>query len=123
MTSPTTIRPFAAAGLCLLVALVLLASTGVVNANDSDTCAIDCLHDTECVRGEANFTWHPAKADSGEPFDFHKEISRDGWHCGCPPGLTGLRCGRKYESCNDGTHVCYNGGQWYVSCCVLIALV
>lgn len=113
----TTIRSIA-----LLLALFATIST-LSFAQDSDAettaaliaaagdCGIDCLHDTKCVQGEANFTWHPARPDTGESFDFSKEISRHGYHCGCPPGLTGLRCGRKYESCNDGTHTCFNGGQ------------
>ena len=91
-----------------LLPLLLLPTRSIAS---SEVCTIDCLHDTSCVKGKANFTWHPLKDDTGEEFDFHKEIERDGWHCACPPGLTGLRCGRKYESCNDGEHVCYNGGK------------
>lgn len=93
------------------LALLLVLASPLSTTASSEECSIECLHDTQCVRGKANFTWHPLRDDTGTEFDFHKEIERDGWHCGCPPGLTGLRCGRKYESCNDGTHVCYNGGQ------------
>jgi len=102
----------------LLSVAVLAAMSSLVSAQDDNNsssiipCDLDCLHDTQCVRGDANFTWHPARPDTGEKFDFTKEISRHGWHCGCPPGFTGIRCGRKYESCNDGTHTCFNGGQW-----------
>ena len=109
MITQTTIRSFA-----FFLLLELATLRGSSAANSTAECSIDCLHDTQCVKGDANFTWHPARPDTGEAFDFSKEISRDGYHCGCPPGLTGLRCGRKYESCNDGTHVCYNGGQWCV---------
>lgn len=94
----------------LLLTTVLALLSVAANAEQKN-CTIDCLHDTKCVKGQANFTWHPLRDDTGEDFDFHKEIERDGYHCSCPPGLTGLRCGRKYESCNDGEHVCYNGGQ------------
>jgi len=93
-----------------LGALLLLLAPLAAIGND-DECGIPCLHDTTCVKGKANFTWHPLRDDTGVEFDFHKEIERNGFHCGCPPGLTGLRCGRKYESCSDGDHVCYNGGQ------------
>lgn len=94
----------------LLLIFLSLSSLTHISANEKN-CTIQCLHDTKCVKGDANFTWHPTRPDNNEPFDFSKEISRDGWHCGCPHGLTGLRCGRKYESCDDGKHVCYNGGQ------------
>lgn len=99
----------------LLLALLPAAALLQAATGSEDVCTIDCLHGTKCVKGDANFTWHPLKSDNGQPFDFHKEISRDGWHCGCPEGLTGLRCGRKYESCNDGEHVCYNGGTILLS--------
>jgi len=48
--------------------------------------------------------------------DVHKEIQRNGMHCACEKGWTGLRCATPYESCiysgiNDTGLTCYNGGK------------
>lgn len=101
----------------LLVALAqpkaLLADDAHDDGDGENECPgtdLVCLHNTTCIEGDANFTWHPARPGVGDKFDFSKETSRHGFHCDCPLGLTGLRCGRTYESCNDGDHTCFNGG-------------
>ena len=48
--------------------------------NGVDECTIDCLHGTKCVKGKANFTWHPLRPGLGDEFDFSTEIERDGYH-------------------------------------------
>lgn len=74
-------------------------------------CTLDCLNGSVCVKGNQSLVGHATQPSTGLALTFHEELHRDGWHCDCPPGLTGLLCGETYENCNDGEHVCYNGGS------------
>eukprot|EP00543_Licmophora_paradoxa_P000281 CAMPEP_0202455188 /NCGR_PEP_ID=MMETSP1360-20130828/12780_1 /ASSEMBLY_ACC=CAM_ASM_000848 /TAXON_ID=515479 /ORGANISM="Licmophora paradoxa, Strain CCMP2313" /LENGTH=602 /DNA_ID=CAMNT_0049074709 /DNA_START=80 /DNA_END=1888 /DNA_ORIENTATION=+ len=73
-------------------------------------CPFDCFNNSTCAEGNAEFSDHPLK-QNGDALDIHGEVTRDGKHCSCLPGFTGLRCGRKYESCSDKDHKCYHGGK------------
>lgn len=94
-----------------LNAFIVLAAAALatVAATDSTDCNLECKNDTPCVEGPADFSDHPTLTN-GDTFSFHQETERDGMHCSCPHGWTGLLCDRKYESC-DGTHTCYHGGR------------
>ena len=92
-----------------LIALILTVAA-VGPAVSQLTCPFECFNNSTCAASNADFSNHPT-TPGGQPFDFHKELSRDGKHCSCPPGWTGLRCARPYESCNDDMHTCYHGGQ------------
>lgn len=72
-------------------------------------CPFECFHNSTCAAGKADFSDH--SDNGGAPLSFHVEVSREGKHCACPPGFTGLRCGREFHTCNDGQHKCYNGGK------------
>ena len=86
----------------------------VDNVDDNiPACSLQCLHGTECVRGNVSSSGQPHDPITGEVY-FHNETSRDGWHCHCPIGLTGIRCGREFTSCHDSpnsTMGCYHGGE------------
>jgi len=74
-------------------------------------CGFECYNNSTCAESDADFSDHPTKVN-GDPLDIHVETNRDGMHCKCPPGFTGLRCARTYLSClNDESHKCYHGGQ------------
>lgn len=89
--------------------LLLCLSIPLVRAQGD--CDLDCYFNTTCVEGAASFSGHPTDGD-GQPLDFHSDtISPNGYSCDCPEGLTGLECDRKYKSCDDGKHQCYNGGE------------
>ena len=86
----------------------------VDNVDDNiPACSLQCLHGTECVRGNVSSSGQPHDPITGEVY-FHNETSRDGWHCHCPIGLTGIRCGREFTSCHDSSNStmgCYHGGD------------
>jgi Notch 1 len=73
-------------------------------------CNLNCFHGASCEAGVASFHLHPTKSN-GKALDMHIETSRNGYHCNCPPGYTGLLCGIKYIDCEDSNHMCYNGGK------------
>lgn len=89
-----------------------------------------CHNNGRIVQGRADFSAFPTEED-GSPLSFLQESNRQGFHCVCPEGFTGLRCGRPYEFCgskfssnnnrsngNGGInskhtslHVCFNHGK------------
>jgi hypothetical protein len=79
--------------------------------SSSSECPLDCDFGTECIRGDMDTTDHMVQPLDGTPLQIHQYLNQNGWHCDCPPGLTGLRCGTVFQSCNDGAHMCYNEGQ------------
>ena len=90
--------------------LLLFAAIVSIRADDGDLfCPFPCFHGSQCAWGAADFSDHPHP--NGEPLDIHVEDSRLGKHCECTEGFTGLRCAKKYKSCNDGQHFCYHGGE------------
>eukprot|EP00543_Licmophora_paradoxa_P004740 CAMPEP_0202454642 /NCGR_PEP_ID=MMETSP1360-20130828/12321_1 /ASSEMBLY_ACC=CAM_ASM_000848 /TAXON_ID=515479 /ORGANISM="Licmophora paradoxa, Strain CCMP2313" /LENGTH=106 /DNA_ID=CAMNT_0049074001 /DNA_START=116 /DNA_END=433 /DNA_ORIENTATION=- len=76
---------------------------------DDSQCTLQCMNDSICMKGTTDFSDHPTK--DGVPLEFHVNGDKDGYHCSCPHGFTGLKCGRKYANCNDGVHKCYHGGK------------
>ena len=76
--------------LCVLPALVM--------AQEQGECPLTCLHGTSCIRDSINLGGVPYDALTGEHF-FHNQTDSSGWICDCPPGLTGMRCGREFQSC------------------------
>merc|ERR1712232_168610 len=86
------------------------SSNGIKSSNNSLECPIVCLHGSKCTRGNADFHFHP-HYENGEPFPFHVETNRNGFYCECALGLTGINCGRKFETCGSTGHVCYHGGR------------
>lgn len=89
----------------LVSTLALIVGTTSVSAQ----CTLQCNSASVCGAGDADFSEHP-KDINGVPFEFHKETNKDGFHCACPGGLTGLRCNRQYTKCENG-HYCYHGGK------------
>lgn len=86
-----------------------LALVIVSGSAQEDTCPLTCHPGSVCVIGDADFS--PQPKDSNDiPFEFHKETNKGGWHCDCPEGLTGLRCNRQYQKC-ENDHYCYHGGK------------
>ena len=90
--------------------LLLLLACVAAGSNMSPTCGLDCFHNGYCEAGAADFSAHPTLSN-GTSLSFLIETKRDGYHCNCRPGYTGLLCGVKYDDCTDSDHMCYNGGQ------------
>lgn len=68
----------------------------------TDECPLECQNGTHCIVGEVD--------TAGLPFDpvteeilLHPNLHEDGWKCDCPLGLAGLRCDRKFISCDKGS--------------------
>ena len=61
-------------------------------------CPLECDFGTECVRGDQDTSEHMVQPLDGTPLTIHQYLNEDGWHCDCPHGLTGLRCGTVFES-------------------------
>ena len=86
-------------------------------------CPLDCKYNGICTQGDADYsqfddpnfssmtTTTTAAAETGHPMPFLRDANMGGYHCDCPPGRTGLLCDRQYESCGDGQHYCFHGGQ------------
>jgi hypothetical protein len=92
------------------VALFLAFLPAFAVAQTTGDCDLVCLFNTSCVPGEADFSDHPSI--DGQPLDIHTDtISDNGYHCACPDGLTGLKCGLTYIGCQNSDHQCYNGGE------------
>mmetsp|Transcript_9023 Transcript_9023/g.26947 ORF Transcript_9023/g.26947 Transcript_9023/m.26947 type:complete len:1468 (-) Transcript_9023:215-4618(-) len=69
---------------------------------DSD-CDLKCDNSGVCQKGPADYgIISPKKHDYSSPIPF-LEIDSDnqGQHCWCPPGLTGIDCGHKYQVCDS----------------------
>ena len=96
------------------IALLLAFLPAFIAAQITGDCDLKCYFNTSCVAGSADFSNHTASIPEidGQPVDIHAEtISPNGYHCDCPDGLTGLRCGRTYIGCENSDHECYNGGE------------
>jgi hypothetical protein len=79
------------------VALLLVLLPAFIASQTTGDCDLNCYFNTSCVAGSADFGNHSASISEidGQPLDIHAEtISPNGYHCDCPDGLTGLRCGR-----------------------------
>mmetsp|Transcript_11103 Transcript_11103/g.31962 ORF Transcript_11103/g.31962 Transcript_11103/m.31962 type:complete len:343 (-) Transcript_11103:34-1062(-) len=87
-------------------------SSGGGSNNGGGSCPsdLDCHPGSTCKQGDSDFSDHPTDIN-GVPFIFHKVTNKEGWHCECPAGLTGLRCNRPFERCAGTDHVCYHGGK------------
>jgi hypothetical protein len=85
--------------------LLLLLATAVpvvmvAGTNLTRNCpTFECFNNSTCANLSANFT--KFLTTEGGILDIHKEIQRNGRHCACEEGWTGLRCATKYESCVD----------------------
>lgn len=70
----------------------------------NNICDLGCPRNAPCRFGKADF--------SGRKDFLKTETDRNGMHCDCPIGWTGILCDKKYESCtNQNGHECYNGGE------------
>ncbi len=87
----------------------LLLIAAFIAGISSQECSINCHPGASCVPGDADFSEHPTDIN-GVPFSFLQELSKDGWHCNCTSGMTGIRCNRPYQDCGNG-HFCYHGGK------------
>ena len=80
-------------------------------------CPLDCKYNGICTQGDADFSQFDPATDTStttagqHPMPFLRDANMGGYHCDCPPGRTGLLCDRQYESCGDGQHYCFHGGQ------------
>jgi hypothetical protein len=82
--------------------------------------SIRCLNGGWIAEGLADYSMFPTE-DDGTPLLFLQELHRQGFHCECPEGFTGLLCSRPYEFCGGSTsssnhesatkHVCFNHGK------------
>jgi len=84
------------------------------NLTQNNCPTFECFNNSTCANLSANFT--KFLTTEGGILDIHKEIQRNGRHCACEEGWTGLRCATKYESCVDSVTEdtglkCYNGGK------------
>ena len=110
----------------LAVASLAMASSGgilVVHAQSNfggalvvdPACPLDCKYNGICTQGDADFGQFDDQSTSmttaGHAMPFLRDANMGGYHCDCPPGRTGLLCDREYESCGDGKHYCFHGGQ------------
>ena len=93
---------------CLVSVLAALTRRTMAQSGGCPTFA--CYNGASCAQGSADYSNHPLDIN-GLPFYFHRETSRDGQHCACLPGWTGLRCERRFEFCYPFQHTCYNGGS------------
>lgn len=109
----------AAASLVLASVRVHAQSTfgGAVVTVDP-ACPLDCKYNGICTQGDADFDQFDVDSSSstsmttaGHAMPFLRDANMGGYHCDCPPGRTGLLCDREYESCGDGKHYCFHGGQ------------
>lgn len=92
---------------------LLLYSTTIVvsnSQNDGNTCPLKCRNGSECKPGDASFEGHPTDVNGNE-LEHHTVTNVQNHHCECPIGYTGVDCSVVYESCADGSHVCYNQGS------------
>jgi hypothetical protein len=81
------------------------------DGNTVSTCPLQCQYETTCVQGDLNVSGLPIDPVTGEAY-LHPETNAGGWICDCPPDLTGIRCGRKFASCNSlESQGCYHGGE------------
>jgi hypothetical protein len=64
-----------------------------------DTCPLKCANGTRCVRDDVYLKAYPYDPVTGQHY-FANETSRKGWVCACPPGKTGIRCSRSFDSCH-----------------------
>lgn len=74
------------------------------------SCDLQCLNNGECKKGAKDFSQY---IDYGLDIDhFLGGTNKNGEHCVCPNGYTGLYCekveGINYRECGKG--VCFNGG-------------
>lgn len=79
--------------------------------SDEQRCGLDCKNGSFCAVGGQETDGHPVDPSTGGPLEYHETLDKDGWHCECLSGFTGLECEHSYETCNNGRHVCYNGGS------------
>eukprot|EP00548_Thalassiothrix_antarctica_P005021 CAMPEP_0194133642 /NCGR_PEP_ID=MMETSP0152-20130528/3723_1 /TAXON_ID=1049557 /ORGANISM="Thalassiothrix antarctica, Strain L6-D1" /LENGTH=592 /DNA_ID=CAMNT_0038828985 /DNA_START=40 /DNA_END=1818 /DNA_ORIENTATION=- len=85
----------------LIFLLTISSLLGIALSDDVVVgCPFECLNDSVC-----------GLCDGDERKSGGIEICRNGKNCVCPEGFTGLRCGRKYESCYESEHQCQNGGK------------
>lgn len=76
------------------------------NGNNSRSCDLECPRNAPCRFGNADFSGRMDILTVGT------ETHRNGMHCDCPIGWTGILCDKKYETCtNQNGHECYNGGE------------
>jgi len=70
------------------------------------SCDLECPRNAPCRFGEADFSGRTGILAS------ENETHKDGMHCDCPIGWTGILCDQKYETCTfQEGHECYNGGE------------
>ena len=90
-----------------LVASFLLWTAGArVGLLVSAACDLECPTDigAKCVYGDSPHVILGATNSSSSE-------NLNGMHCSCPSSYTGLLCEVPFESCGDGQHVCYHGGN------------
>uniref|UniRef100_A0A7S4N5P9 EGF-like domain-containing protein n=2 Tax=Odontella aurita TaxID=265563 RepID=A0A7S4N5P9_9STRA len=103
-----------------LQGLVLFAAAALIRAalaaEDTGTpadcsLAAKCKHESVCTAGPADFG-SIAKYPYDSPIPFLDEISREGEHCECPEGRTGVTCRHAYEVCDETTgFACFHGSK------------
>lgn len=94
----------------LIISTLLVAGVATTANAQADSCPLTCEHGTVCELGSSDFSAHP-KDINDQPFFFHRDVTREGWHCVCPDNFTGLRCARPYVECEGTGHFCYHGGK------------
>ena len=82
----------------LLLLAAVVPFVMVAGTNLTHNCpTFECFNNSTCANSTANFTQF--LTHEGGTLDVHKEIQRNGMHCACEKGWTGLRCATPYESC------------------------
>mmetsp|Transcript_48200 Transcript_48200/g.145604 ORF Transcript_48200/g.145604 Transcript_48200/m.145604 type:complete len:634 (-) Transcript_48200:244-2145(-) len=100
-------RQLASASALAIVVLAATAPSASADENAKCTDSLKCRHGAECTDGNANY----GALNDFPTLPFLDERSRDGKHCKCPDGRTGVDCGTKFEVCDeDSGFSCLDNG-------------
>ena len=68
------------------------------------SCTLGCVNGGTCAFGSPDQQWQ------GE-VEVPWETKKNGMHCICPDGFTGLQCEMTFEVCGESQHPCFNGSR------------
>ena len=96
----------------VLFTLITVFHTALVMGNNCTNVTkpldtFDCFNNSTCTK-DAHDNNETLQFFTFENYtlDMHKERTRDGYHCRCLKGWTGLRCNTKLDTCGTRGHKC-----------------